>query len=156
MPQIQRQSTTEDDENDSDSATHQGSDPNLRLWLKNELISLQDDDGDAFAHGYILDGEPELAMFENNHLVDDKYVHARWWVKVKITSVVNSKINLPTDCCFDASGGVLKPCNLFPKALQEQVLGIVIWHQYIVQRQLAPKVYKRTSTPILPCFPAAN
>ena len=148
MPQIRRQSTTEDEDNDTDSATHQGLDDNLRLWQKHELVSLQDDGGDAFAYGVIVDGEPDPELFDDNELVDAEFVQARWWVTVKITSVVNYKINLPKDCCFDAKGNVLGPSNLKPKALQEQEGGCIIWHEYVTERKVGPKAHRRCSTPM--------
>ena len=114
MPQICKPSTTEDEDNAADSLTPQETDDTIRLWKKQELISLQDDDGDAFAHGVVLDGEPEPDIFDENDLVDAEFVQARWWVKVKITSVVNAKISLLKDCCFDFDGNELQANSLKP------------------------------------------
>ena len=109
MPQVCTPSTTEDEDNAADSLTPQGTDDTIRLWKEQELISLHDDDGDAFAHDVLIDGEPEP---DNNDLVDAEHVQARLWVK--ITSVVTAKISLPKDCCFDFDGNEVQANSLKP------------------------------------------
>ena len=118
----------------------------IRLWKHGVLISLQDDDGDAFAHGSVVDGEPTPDIFDDNEMVSAEHVEPRWWVHVKITSVVDPRIKLPPDCVFSHDGVVLPDNDRTPKALQELEDGIVIWHEYVVARKMGKKKPRRTSS----------
>ena len=126
----------------------QREDDTVTFWKRGQLVSLQDKDGDAFAHAVVIDGEPCATIFDNNELVSSEHIEPGWWVHLKITSVNDQRILLPNDSCFSHEGGTLAKNELKPKALMEFKEGIVIWHEYVVARMLAKKQPKRTSTPM--------
>ena len=107
-----------------------------------------DADGDAFAHGVVIDGEPDPHIWDNSSL-DNSDDSAGYWVIVKLTSVSNNDINLPKDACFSHDGHDLNKQDLKPKALAEATEGILIWHEYLHPRMLASKSAKKART--APC-----
>ena len=55
-----------------------------------------DADGDAFAHGVVIDGEPDPTIWDNSS-ADYSDDPAGYWVIMKLTSVVSNAIDLPAD-----------------------------------------------------------
>ena len=123
-------------------------DDTVTYWKKGQLVSLQDKDGDAFAHAVVWDGEPCPSLFDKNELVKSEHVQPGWWVHVKITSIVQQHIQLPNDSCFSHEGETMPKNELKPKALLELHEGFIIWHEYVVARMIANKKPRRTSTPM--------
>jgi hypothetical protein len=119
----------------------------LKIWRCNEKVTLLDADGDAFAHGVVIDGEPSPTIWNNsNSKVATNYADdpAGYWVVMKLTSVVNNAIDLPADSCFAHDGHDLAKSQLKPKALMELEEGFLVWHDYLRPRMLAPKTVKKS------------
>ena len=96
--------TTKDAAGDADAQVKGEDADAINVWKAGMLISLRDDDGDAFAHGSVIDGEPNPDIFDDNALVSAEHVEPGWWVHVKITSVVDPRIKLLPDCVFSHDG----------------------------------------------------
>ena len=138
--------TTKDAAGDADAQVKGEDADAINVWKAGMLISLRDDDGDAFAHGSVIDGEPSPDIFDDNALVSAEHVEPGWWVHVKITSVVDPRIKLLPDCVFSHDGQELPNNDRTPKALQELEDGIVIWHEYVVARKMGKKKPRRSSS----------
>ena len=117
----------------------------LKLWRCNEKVTLVDNDGDGFAHGVIIDGEPSPSVWLNSS-IDNSEDPPAFWVLMKVTSVTNNAIDLPSDSCFAHDGADLSKNQLRPKALEELEGGILIWHDYVRPRMLAAKIVKQSRT----------
>ena len=117
----------------------------LKLWRCNEKVTLVDNDGDGFAHGVIIDGEPCPSVWLNSSM-DNSEDPPAFWVLMKVTSVTNNAVDLPSDSCFAHDGADLSKSQLRPKALEELEEGILIWHDYVRPRMLASKTVKKSRT----------
>ena len=115
----------------------------LKIWRCNEKVTLLDADGDAFAHGVVIDGEPDPSVWDNSS-ADYSTDPSGYWVIMKLTSIVSNAIDLPADSCFAHDGHDLAKSQLKPKALMELEEGFLVWHDYLRPRMLAPKTVKKS------------
>ena len=138
---------SDDDGDDRGSAKRkrradEGSGEQIKIWKINEKVSLLDNDGDAFAHGFVIDGEPDATVWDQSS-ADNSQDPAGYWVIMKLTSVVNNAIDLPADSCFAHDGHDLGKNELKPRALIDLEEGILIWHDYLRPRMVASKSAKK-------------
>ena len=100
-----------------------------------EQISLVDANGEACAHGCVLDVEPDLIIFDHQDLVHKEFQQPGLWVEVKFTSLVrgNSELKVHEDSVFDKDGDVLTADFRTPSGLTKQDR-VIIYHQWIVPR----------------------
>ena len=115
----------------------------LKIWKFNDKVSMLDADGDAFAHGVVLDGEPDSSIWDSSR-ADNSTDPSGYWVIMKLTSIVSNAIDLPADACFAHDGRDLCKNELKPKALMELEEGFLVWHDYLCPRMLAPKSVKKS------------
>ena len=108
-------------------------------------MTLVDNEGDGFAHGVIIDGEPSPSVWLNSSM-DNSEDPPAFWVLMKVTSVTNNAVDLPSDSCFAHDGADLSKNQLRPKALEELEEGILIWHDYVRPRMLASKTVEKSRT----------
>ena len=117
----------------------------LKIWRCNEKVTLVDNDNDGFAHGVVVDGEPDPSIWDNCSK-DFSADPSGFWVVMKVTSVSNNAIDLPADSCFAHDGADLNKHQLKPKGLCELQDGILIWHDYLRPRMLALKTPQKSKT----------